>query len=64
MWALAKENLNGNNSVVELGDIEKVEFGKEKYELIVSRLVLHYIADLGVDKFAYLYALNMLLQTI
>ena len=47
MSDLAKENLNGDNSIIELGDIEKIEFEKIKYDLIVSRLVLHYIEDLG-----------------
>jgi len=46
MAALAKANLTSNNSTIELGDIEQVAFEKSKYDIIVSRLVLHYIEDL------------------
>lgn len=45
MVSLAKENLKGNNSIIEENDIEKAEFMPLEYDLVVSRLVLHYIAD-------------------
>lgn len=47
MSGLAKENLKGYDSIIEVGDIEWVEFEKVKYDIVVSRLVLHYIEDVG-----------------
>jgi SAM-dependent methyltransferase len=47
MSYLARENLKSFSSVIEVGDIEKVEFESMKYDIIVSRLVLHYIEDIG-----------------
>lgn len=46
MAALAQENLKKANAKIEIGDIEAVAFGKSKYDLVLSRLVLHYIEDL------------------
>lgn len=46
MVKLAKENLKTYNSIVELGDIEKREFKRVEYDIVVSRLVLHYIENL------------------
>ena len=47
MAKLAKENLNLKNSRLEKGDIEKIEFEKSHYDLVISRLVFHYIEDVG-----------------
>ena len=46
MFALAVENLKNTNAGIECLDIEKYNCPKEKYDLIVSRLVFHYVQDL------------------
>lgn len=47
MANLAKENLKAYNSRVEENDIEKVEFKEAAYDIVISRLVLHYVEDIG-----------------
>jgi len=46
MATLAKENLVNQNAAIEIGDIEKAALGTAAYDMVVSRLVLHYIEDL------------------
>ncbi len=46
MLSLAIDNLLNLNATLDLGDIEKIEFRKDEYDLVVSRLVLHYIEDI------------------
>ncbi|MEM6321398.1 MAG: class I SAM-dependent methyltransferase [Bacteroidota bacterium] len=45
MAGLAKENLVNYPATVAQNDIEKATFGQSTYDLVISRLVLHYIAD-------------------
>ncbi|MEM8526461.1 MAG: class I SAM-dependent methyltransferase [Bacteroidota bacterium] len=47
MADLAVENLAHTNSTIEIGDIEELQFGATKYDIVVSRLVLHYVEDLA-----------------
>lgn len=46
MASLAKENLKGYNSEIELGEIERTEYKPAEYDIVISRLVLHYLEDL------------------
>jgi len=46
MSNLAIEKLSGTNSKIIHQDIVDSNFGVEKYDLVLSRLVLHYIVDL------------------
>jgi len=46
MCALAVENLKNTDVRIECFDIEEYDYPKEKYDLIVSRLVFHYVQDL------------------
>ncbi len=46
MASLARENLKCDNSIVEENDIEKAKLKRLEYDLVLSRLVLHYIEDL------------------
>jgi len=46
MASLAKENLKGYHSTIEIGALEETEFESEKYDIVLSRLVFHYIDDL------------------
>lgn len=46
MFALAVENLKNTEASIEYFDIERYDYPKEKYDLIVSRLVFHYVQDL------------------
>lgn len=45
MVSLAKENLANYNAEIKVADIESVTI-QEKYDIVISRLVLHYIDDL------------------
>ncbi len=47
MAGLAREMHNSFNSTIDLADIEQIEFGSNSYDLVISRLVLHYIEDLS-----------------
>ncbi len=46
MAGLAKENLKHQNTKITLGDIELMDFGNAPYDVVLSRLVFHYIEDL------------------
>lgn len=45
MVSLAKENLEGFNAKIEVAELERLEI-KKKYDIVISRLVLHYVKDL------------------
>lgn len=45
MASLAKENLANYNAEIQIADIESVELQNE-YDIVISRLVFHYIKDL------------------
>lgn len=47
MAALAQETLSVPNAKVENGDIETTAFLPRAYDLVISRLVLHYVEDLA-----------------
>lgn len=48
MIELAKaNNVNSNNEFI-IGDITNHNFSENKYDLVISRLVFHYIENLGV----------------
>ena len=46
MYQLALHNLPKENTLVEHMDIENHDYAEAKYDLILSRLVFHYIEDL------------------
>ena len=46
MVAIAQENLENSNGRVEQARIEEGAYLAEKFDLVVSRLALHYVADL------------------
>jgi len=46
MFGLAVDNLKDTDARLECFDIEGYDYPKEKYDLIVSRLVLHYVENL------------------
>ena len=48
MARLAKEHLSGHNGAIRNEDIEQTEFLKSEYDIVISRLVLHYIEDLEI----------------
>ncbi|MEM1121340.1 MAG: class I SAM-dependent methyltransferase [Bacteroidota bacterium] len=45
MAGLARENLVNYPATIAQNDIEKAIFGQSMYDLVISRLVVHYIAD-------------------
>lgn len=46
MFQLAIENHKDMDSIIQHGDIEDIDFGQDKFDVVVSRLVFHYIKDL------------------
>lgn len=47
MADVARENLTNSKAIVEENDIEKVELKDLEYDMVISRLVLHYIEDIA-----------------
>lgn len=47
MIELAQQNLKNASAVFQCNDLENIVLPIEKYDLALSRLVLHYIEDLG-----------------
>lgn len=45
MASLAKENLSNYNAEIKVADIENIHI-QEKFDLVISRLVFHYVEDL------------------
>lgn len=46
MASLAQENLAGYNAEIRIADIETFESKVEEFDVVISRLVFHYIEDL------------------
>ncbi len=47
MARLAKKNLKGYPSEIQSGDIEEVAYPPARYDIVIARLVLHYVYDLA-----------------
>ncbi len=47
MISLARENLQGRPVELELGAVEEAAYQQAAYDIVISRLVLHYIEDLA-----------------
>ncbi len=47
MGNLAKVNLENFNAYIEIADIEQAIFKQEEYDMVISRLVFHYIENLS-----------------